>query len=260
MRGIDPVLLRRVIEHVKAQNWFAVGIDFLIVVVGVFIGIQVSNWNAVRVDQIRALGYLERIDANLDADMKDIEKRTEFWRQVADYGATGLNYAETGDAGDHSTWELVLAYFQSSQVAELIPSQATYDELKSAGELGLITNLEFGNALTNYYIFTAAPSVTERPPYREHVRGQIPLDVQQYIWNSCYGSDGSGDQEMYPCRSPISETRAKEIVDAISNDAALMSELRYWMSSMHVAGLIGSDRMERAATLRAMIKEEVSRK
>ena len=42
------MLLRRIIEHVKAQNWFAVGIDFVIVVVGVFIGIQVANWNDAR--------------------------------------------------------------------------------------------------------------------------------------------------------------------------------------------------------------------
>ncbi len=45
------MLLRRVTEHVKAQNWFAVGIDFLIVVVGVFIGIQVANWNDARRDR-----------------------------------------------------------------------------------------------------------------------------------------------------------------------------------------------------------------
>jgi hypothetical protein len=34
------MLLRRMIEHVKAQNWFAVGLDFFIVVTGVFIGLQ----------------------------------------------------------------------------------------------------------------------------------------------------------------------------------------------------------------------------
>ena len=37
------MILRRVTEHVKAQNWFAVAIDFVIVVVGVFIGIQVRT-------------------------------------------------------------------------------------------------------------------------------------------------------------------------------------------------------------------------
>jgi len=35
------MILRRVIAHVKAQNWTAVALDFLIVVVG----LRVSNWN-----------------------------------------------------------------------------------------------------------------------------------------------------------------------------------------------------------------------
>ena len=39
------MILSSVVKHVREQNWFAVGVDFLIVVVGVFIGIQVSNWN-----------------------------------------------------------------------------------------------------------------------------------------------------------------------------------------------------------------------
>ncbi len=39
------MILRRLTEHVKAQNWFAVALDFVIVVAGVFIGIQVANWN-----------------------------------------------------------------------------------------------------------------------------------------------------------------------------------------------------------------------
>ena len=33
------MILRRITQHIKAQNWFAVGLDYVIVVVGVFIGI-----------------------------------------------------------------------------------------------------------------------------------------------------------------------------------------------------------------------------
>lgn len=36
--------LRHITKHVQDQNWFAVTLDLLIVVPGVFIGIQVSNW------------------------------------------------------------------------------------------------------------------------------------------------------------------------------------------------------------------------
>ena len=42
------MLLRSLTKHVNDQNWIAIGIDFIIVVVGVFIGIQVANWNEAR--------------------------------------------------------------------------------------------------------------------------------------------------------------------------------------------------------------------
>ena len=45
------MILRRLKAHVEAENWFAVAIDFAIVVVGVFIGIQVANWNDMRADR-----------------------------------------------------------------------------------------------------------------------------------------------------------------------------------------------------------------
>ncbi|WDI32185.1 hypothetical protein PUV54_03135 [Hyphococcus flavus] len=55
------MLLRRVIEHVKTQNWTAVALDFVIVVVGVFIGIQVSNWNDARAERVEERQLLTRL-------------------------------------------------------------------------------------------------------------------------------------------------------------------------------------------------------
>ncbi|HNS87253.1 MAG TPA: hypothetical protein PKH09_10145 [Parvularculaceae bacterium] len=55
------MILRRVIEHVKAQNWTAAALDFVIVVMGVFIGLQVANWNAARRDAREAREYIDRI-------------------------------------------------------------------------------------------------------------------------------------------------------------------------------------------------------
>ncbi|MEP1144977.1 MAG: hypothetical protein ABJH52_14755 [Henriciella sp.] len=55
------MLLRRITKHVKEQNWFAVGLDFVIVVVGVFIGIQVANWNASQNDHSAYLKAHDRM-------------------------------------------------------------------------------------------------------------------------------------------------------------------------------------------------------
>jgi hypothetical protein len=86
-----------------------------------------------------------------------------------------------------------------------------------------------------------------------HVRGIIPLDVQEYIWSHCYKSDERGVQQLIDCPSPVDEARARRIVDTIAGDAALMAELRYWMSTMRVARLIGADRIGLARKMKAKI-------
>lgn len=244
------MILRSITKHVESQNWFAIWLDLFIVIFGVFIGIQVANWNETRVDQQRAYGYLERIGADLDADVAAIEDRSAFWRQAADYGAVGLQFANTGDAGQHSQWQLLLAYFQASQVAELYLAQSTFDELKSAGELRLISDLDFRAELALYYLFGPAETLNQKPPYREHVRGLIPVAIQNYIWDACYAADARDSQQMLPCPSPVDEETAAVVVNAISTDVSLMNELRFWMSSRHVADIIARNRTELAIRLR----------
>ena len=66
------MLLRRVTRHVQDQNWFAVGIDFLIVVIGVFIGLQGANWNEARSDAIREKVILADLLEDLQADKSSL--------------------------------------------------------------------------------------------------------------------------------------------------------------------------------------------
>jgi hypothetical protein len=251
------MLLRRVIKHVRKQEWIAIAIDFVIVVVGVFIGIQAANWNEARADEARARGYLERIHNDLEADVANYQNRIRFWNAVSNYGRNGLAYADDSRLGDRTHWDMLLAYFQASQVAEFWTNSTTYDELRSAGELNLIASLPLRNALARYYTNTGNPVLTERPAYREHIRGVIPIDVQLYIWTNCYGSNAVGDQYLRDCASPVPEARASEIVNAIARDQQLMSELRYWMSNMQVASQIGRGSMTLARQNLAAVDAEL---
>lgn len=64
------MILRRITQHVNAQNWTAVALDFFIVVVGVFVGLQVANWNDARGDKaeykLALYSLAEEANANLD--------------------------------------------------------------------------------------------------------------------------------------------------------------------------------------------------
>jgi hypothetical protein len=81
--------------------------------------------------------------------------------------------------------------------------------------------------------------------------------VQLHIWTKCYASDATGEQVLRKCASPISETQAAAIVDAIRRDQSLMSELRYWMSTMQVASQIGRDRTAFARQMLASVRAEL---
>ena len=42
------MILRRFAEALQAQNWISIWIEFVLLVAGVFLGIQVANWNEQR--------------------------------------------------------------------------------------------------------------------------------------------------------------------------------------------------------------------
>ena len=68
------MLLRRITKHVTEQNWFAVFVDFFIVVVGVFIGIQVSNWNQLNIDRKDEAVLLQDLHADV-VSVQTLSKR-----------------------------------------------------------------------------------------------------------------------------------------------------------------------------------------
>ncbi|MEL1250749.1 hypothetical protein [Aurantiacibacter gilvus] len=57
----DKLLLRRLGQHLRRQDWFAVTVEFVVVVVGVFLGLQVNNWNVEAQERRDERAILERL-------------------------------------------------------------------------------------------------------------------------------------------------------------------------------------------------------
>jgi hypothetical protein len=89
----------------------------------------------------------------------------------------------------------------------------------------------------------------------------MPLRIQNYIWEQCYSSDDDNFiQTLIQCDAPIGPEDAEALVMMISENEQLMSELRYWMSTMRVAEIIGNGRINTAQRLRDAIEAESSTK
>ena len=161
------MILRRVTEHVKSQNWFAVGIDFLIVVVGVFIGIQVANWNAGRIDRSNEQIYLEALVEDVRKDVSDIEVTiaVETARISAlDHLIRQATGSSLPDGFDSARGRIDIVSFppyfdfQSFDVGytlfimNSVPSRrAAYETIINAGGLGLIRDTSMVREIQEYY-------------------------------------------------------------------------------------------------------------
>jgi hypothetical protein len=58
---------RRASDHVRTRDWIGVGIDFVIVVAGVFMGVQVDSWWDGRSDARKERAY-PRAETGLRSD------------------------------------------------------------------------------------------------------------------------------------------------------------------------------------------------
>lgn len=227
--------LRRIIAHLKEQNWTAVVLDFVIVVLGVFVGLQVSNWNEARHDAVRGKEYLERIHSDLMADVSALDRRLAFWASVADYGATALDFAENGKLRNGSAWETLLAFYQASQIWPYGTSNGTYQEMIAAGDLGLVSDSDLRDSLAGYYVTGSrrlARRVDPIPAYREEVRGLTPMRVQRHIWAHCHRFLSDDRQVLVDCEAPITEVEARATLASYMESRETIRGLRFWMTDL----------------------------
>lgn len=145
------MLLRRVVEHVKTQNWMAVVLDFFIVVIGVFIGIQAANWNDELQEQKQRSTSIDRLHSEAEASISYLRLRLGYYQRAAEARASVLGNAAQGslEAVEHD--DIVLAINYIAFYPSVSPPRSVYDEIISAGQFSEIGDKSVRNAISRYY-------------------------------------------------------------------------------------------------------------
>ena len=242
----------RIGEHLKARDWEAVVIDLLIVILGVFLGIQVSNWNQDRQDRADGRRYVERIRDDLVHDVQSLDQHERYWRDIASAGERALAHVEEGDNRD--PWALINDFYGAGQNWSFSANDSTYEELRSAGRLNLIANGELRGKLADYHVSRADEPrylAESRPEYRLHIRAVVPYRMQQVLVERCQ----RGFVRLFTGSCPQPQTRltAAAVLKEITSDKQLIGELRTYMTNLAYMRTIGQDRRKRALSLIADI-------
>ena len=179
------MLMRRIREHVTAHNWFAVGIDLVIVVLGVFLGTQVSNWNAERLAHEAGDTYRARIVRDLENNQSDLASRSAYFEQVREFALVVLH--DLDGSARVSDEQFLIAAYQATQIYPRPLTRGAYDEIQGVGALDTLGDVATRDNIANYYVAVETSEATFRnvPPYREIVRRAIPYHVQARIREAC---------------------------------------------------------------------------
>ena len=141
------MILARLTRAIRAQNWFAVALEFVIVIAGVVIGFQVTAWNAARVNQAREAAYIER----LRDDFVDIETTTrggiDSYTEMFEAADRIMVFIESGEAepADDAAFRSDLSSILLGTIPP--PRSTTFREMESAGQLSLISDPELREML-----------------------------------------------------------------------------------------------------------------
>ncbi len=187
------MILRRLGQSLKEQNWTAIVIEFVLLVTGVFLGIQVSNWNAERETRQKSALFTARLLADLKVEAWGYEYLIGYNKEVLANARRALD-ALTGDA-PLSDEQFVIAAYRATQYESQDRRRATFDELVSTGTIGLITDQKLRQTAIGIYSTTLIDQTmqeSKQSEYRLLFRKTLSAPVQEALLEKC------GDHVLAP--------------------------------------------------------------
>lgn len=182
------MLLRRISEHVKSQNWFAVCIDLLVVIFGVYAGLQVSAWNEEQQDRVEEIEYLERILADLDDNISTQQASDSFQKNTIDNADWLIVVLDRGIIPQDQEQLFGQRLYELGRTNPLRYRNITLNEMISAGKLGLIQDTKLRSSIGNLaYVGPQFQNLANKP---ELQNAQAITHTLKYV-NRVPNTDGS---------------------------------------------------------------------
>jgi len=221
------MILSSVSKHVKEQNWFAVFIDFFIVVIGVFIGIQVANWNDNKTEKERERVLLGEVRYELIESIRQLKIKRNAFEQVGRSGARAIAFLDSKEHCDNNCWPLIVDFFHASQWLQISLNRPSFDEMRRNG---WPNNRQIITALEAYHrqageIMTA---ISQPPAYRAIVRGLIPLAIQKYYWLNCYNISNGYETYVEDCPAGATSEVSAAVINVIKSKPQIYTSLTEW--------------------------------
>jgi len=253
------MLLRRITLHVKEQNWFAIAIDFFIVIVGVFIGIQVANWNDERVNAQIETELLIELRSEIVASINTAKQRVQNYQQVADAAKRSLNFIATQAPCGTKCWLVLVDFMHASQWQGVDVARSTFDNMRGMGlpkERKIIEHTEAYLRQNK----AAADTYAVLPYYRDLVRQLVAVEAQEVYWKTCWSITNGAEIYNLDCPKGVADELSTKIVEKIAKHPEIQPHLTQWTAHIMNLPIAFSSQITSANKAVAAIDAELKRR
>src|SRR6056297_1170430 len=145
------MILRQLTQALRRQDWGTVLVEILIVVLGVFIGIQVANWNEWRLERDLEWRYLTRLEAALSSDIIEHDHAVRLANLRRQRCQLLIRALQEPDVAETSASELFDAVVVAGFTYHPVISDAVFQEMVSTGNARIIRNEDLRDQIARYY-------------------------------------------------------------------------------------------------------------
>jgi len=201
------MVLRRLLLHFRSQNWFAVLLEFLVVVVGLFIGLQVDTWWQGREESILETSYLLEIREDFEANKSRLEDSIAYIERIIQ-SMLVLQEQAALQVPSLSAQDLNNEFRAINNMPTFFPVNRAYANLTGSGDLRLIGSRRLKNALADYYAAAELTALVQNTHEMELVQIYEPYMIE----NLDYAAVSKSTVEDFALPPPVEDSLILELI------------------------------------------------
>lgn len=232
------MIARRLTTSLKEQHWTTIAIELIIVIIGVFVGTQFSNWSEARLERLQTQRMLDQLVPELDNQIAFFEFAKKYFRSAEGYADQAIA-AWDGDRRISDN-DFVIDAYQASEIYGIGINTQTWGMTFGGQQLRDIKDVKLREDLA--IVLTADYDQVNfnavATPYRQDIRKVIPNAIQGEIRAHCGDRilDRGAVADLYvlpsTCPLTLDPAQARSTAAALRADKQLEGELNWHLAAI----------------------------
>ena len=145
------MFIARLGRHFREQDWFAVVVEVLVVIVGLMLAFQLDRWREQQIDRQDEHAYIDRLIVDIEEDIPTIETAIEIAELRLEFVNKLMAVAVDPRTALDQPAVFLAAVNQASFTFAPSLTRHTFDDLRTTGNMRLIRDSDIKDALFDYY-------------------------------------------------------------------------------------------------------------